>query len=124
MAYTRESCPTCCLFPLEASVIVALTNLNESLPISPGAIASRPLIDLAGNLKLVLFAMDAGQEISAHSTPFPATVLCISGKLEVMVDGAWTTVGAGERHDLPKGLPHGVKAAEASHWMLTMLRGN
>lgn len=104
-------------------MIVALTNLNEALPVSSGAIASRPLIDLPGDLKLVLFAMDAGQEISAHSTPFPASVLCIHGKLEVMVDGAWTTVAPGERHELPRGLPHGVKAAEPSHWMLTMLRG-
>lgn len=102
---------------------IALTNLNETLPVSAGAIASRPLIDLPGDLKLVLFAMDAGQEISAHSAPFPATVLCVSGKLEVMVEGVWSTLNAGERQDLPKGLPHGVKAAEASHWLLTMLRG-
>jgi quercetin dioxygenase-like cupin family protein len=102
---------------------IALTNLNETLPVSAGAIASRPLIDLPGDLKLVLFAMDAGQEISAHSAPFPATVLCISGKLEVMVEDVWTTLNPGERQDLPKGLPHGVKAAEPSHWLLTMLRG-
>jgi quercetin dioxygenase-like cupin family protein len=104
-------------------MITALTNLQDELPISPGAIASRPLIDLPGDLKLVLFAMDAGQEISAHSAPFPATVLCISGKLEVMVDGAWTTLAKGERQDLPKGRPHGVKVTEAAHWLLTMLRG-
>ncbi len=101
----------------------AITDLAATLPISAGAIASRPLIDLPGNLKLVLFAMDAGQEISAHSTPFPAQVLCISGGLEVMVDGTWTTVAPGGRHELPKGLPHGVKAAAPSHWLLTMLRG-
>lgn len=100
-----------------------ITNLVETLPVSAGAIASRPLIDLPGDLKLVLFAMDTAQEISAHSTPFPATVLCISGELDVMVDGAWTRLTAGERKDLPKGLPHGVKAASASHWMLTMQRG-
>lgn len=101
----------------------AITDLNEVLPVSPGAIASRPLIDLPEDLKLVLFAMDVGQEISAHSAPFPATVLCISGKLEVMVEGVWATLGPGERQDLPKGRPHGVKALEPSHWMLTMLRG-
>lgn len=101
----------------------AITHLAETLPISPGAIASRPLIDLPGDLKLVLFAMDTDQEISAHSTPFPAQVLCIAGELDVMVDGEWSRVKAGERKDLPKGLPHGVKAASAAHWMLTMQRG-
>lgn len=101
----------------------AITDLNEVLPVSKGAIASRPLIDLPEDLKLVLFSMDAGQELSAHSAPFPATVLCIQGRLEVMVEGAWSTLGPGERQDLPKGRPHGVKALEPSHWMLTMLRG-
>jgi quercetin dioxygenase-like cupin family protein len=104
-------------------MITALSNLNEALPISAGAIASRPLMDLPGDLKLVLFAMDGGQEISAHSAPFPATVLCISGRLEVMVDGTWSKLAPGEHQDLPKGRPHGVKAAEPSHWLLTMLRG-
>lgn len=101
----------------------AITNFAEALPISQGATASKPLVDLPGDLKLVLFAMDKGQEISAHSAPFPATVLCVSGALEVMVAGEWTRLNPGERKDLPKGVPHGVKAAEASHWMLTMLRG-
>lgn len=104
-------------------MITALTNLSEALPISTGATASKPLIDLPGDLKLVLFAMDQGQEISAHSAPFPASVLCVAGCLEVMVDGDWTTLQAGDRHDLPKGRPHGVKAAAPSHWLLTMQRG-
>jgi len=101
----------------------AIVSLHDTLPISAGATASRPILDLPGDLKLVLFAMDAGQEISAHSAPFPASVLCIQGGLEVMVDGTWSTVGAGDRIDLPKGLPHGVRAAAPSHWLLTMQRG-
>lgn len=100
----------------------AITNLAEALPTSKGAIASRPLIDLPNDLKLVCFAMDAGQEISAHSTPFPASVLCVGGALEVMVDGEWSRLAPGDRKDLPKGLAHGVKAVEPSHWLLTMLR--
>ena len=105
-------------------MITALTNLNEALPISVGATASKPLVDLPGDLKLVLFAMDQGQEISAHSAPFPATVLCVAGRLEVMVAGAWSTLGPGGRMDLPQGVPHGVRALEPSHWLLTMLRGS
>lgn len=101
----------------------AITSLSEALPISGGATASRAILDLPGDLKLVLFAMDAGQEISAHSAPFPAAVLCIAGELDVMVDGAWTRLPAGARHDLPKGRPHGVKAVQPSHWLLTMQRG-
>jgi quercetin dioxygenase-like cupin family protein len=105
-------------------VFAPITQLSEALPLGAGAIASKPLVDLPGDLKLVLFAMDEGQEISAHSAPFPATVLCVAGRLEVMVAGAWSTLGPGGRMDLPQGVPHGVRALEPSHWLLTMLRGS
>ncbi len=100
----------------------SITNLSETLPISSGATASKPIMDLPGSAKLVLFAMDQGQEISAHSAPFPARVTCLTGKLDVMVDGAWTTANPKESVDLPQGIPHGVKAMEPSHWLLVMLR--
>lgn len=101
----------------------AITNLSDALPLSKDAIASRPLIDLPESTKLVLFAMDQGQEISAHTTPFPARVTCLEGRLEVMVDGVWSPIASKESMDLPKGLPHGVRATEPTHWMLLMLRG-
>jgi quercetin dioxygenase-like cupin family protein len=101
----------------------AITNLQETLPVSPGAIASRPLLDLPGSTKLVLFAMDAGQEISAHTTPFPAQVLLLEGSISVMVDGVWTTLEPGDQKSLPRGLAHGVRAETPTHWLLTMRRG-
>ncbi len=101
----------------------AISNLQETLPVSPGAIASRPLLDLPGNTKLVLFAMDTGQEISAHTTPFPAQVLLLEGSISVMVDGAWTDLEPGDQKTLPKGLAHGVRASAPAHWLLTMRRG-
>lgn len=99
-----------------------ITDLNAALPVARDAIASRPLLDLPGSTKLVLFAMDAGQELSAHSAPFPAQILVLEGRLEVMVDGVPSELGTGERHELPRGLPHGVRALEPTHWLLTMLR--
>ncbi len=101
----------------------AITNLQETLPVSPGAIASRPLLDLPGSTKLVLFAMDAGQELSAHTTPFPAQVLLLEGALSVMVDGTWTDLEPGDQKTLPKGLAHGVRASTPAHWLLIMRRG-
>ncbi|MBP1627329.1 MAG: cupin domain protein [Holophagaceae bacterium] len=100
-----------------------ITNLEQEMPISRDATTSRPLMDLPGSTKLVLFAMDQGQEISAHSAPFPAHVLLLSGSIEVMVDGVFQVLSPGAQCPLPKGLPHGVKALAPSHWLLTMLRG-
>jgi len=102
--------------------MTAITNLSEALHISKDSIASRPLIDLPGSTKLVLFAMDKDQEISAHSAPFPARVICLEGKLEVVVDGTWKTLSGKESIDLPAKIPHGIKALSPSHWLLLMLR--
>lgn len=104
-------------------MIEPITSLQDTLPVSPGAIASRPLLDLPGSTKLVLFSMDTGQEISAHTTPFPAQVLLLEGSIRVMVDGTWTLLEPGDQKSLPRGLAHGVRAEAPSHWLLTMRRG-
>ena len=100
-----------------------ITDLNAALPVARDAIASRPLLDLPGSTKLVLFALDRGQEISAHTTPFPAQVLLLEGAIDVMVDGAWRALEPGGQAELPLGHPHGIRAGEPSHFLLTMLRG-
>jgi quercetin dioxygenase-like cupin family protein len=98
-------------------------DLQAALPIPPEGIASRPLLDIKGGVKVVLFALDRGQEISPHQTPFPAEVVVVSGRMAISVgDGSWE-VGANERIDLPVGLAHGLVAVEPSHFVLTMLRG-
>jgi len=103
--------------------MATITNLALEMPISQDATTSRPLMDLPGSTKLVLFAMDQGQEISAHSAPFPAQVLLLAGSLEVTVAGERRELQPGAQCPLPKGVPHGVRALAPSHWLLTMLRG-
>lgn len=98
-------------------------DLATALPVPEAGIASSPLLDLPGGTKLVLFALDAGQEISPHATPFPAQVLVLDGKLEVMVGADWETLEANDGLDLPPGIPHAVRALAAGHFLLTMLRG-
>ncbi|MFA5073548.1 MAG: cupin domain-containing protein [Nitrospirota bacterium] len=99
-----------------------ITNLKDEMPVTRGAIASRPLLDIPGSMKLVLFAMDEGQEISAHTTLFPAQVHLLDGAISVMVDNAWTDLAPGDQKSLPKGVPHGVRAIVPSHWLLVMRR--
>ena len=100
-----------------------IRDLAHFLPVPRAGIASSPLLDLPGDTKLVLFAMDAGQEISPHATPFPADVLLLDGALEVMVGDSWAALRPRDRRELPAGLPHALKAHKASHFLLTMLRG-
>ena len=100
-----------------------IRDLATVLPVPEAGIASSPLLDLPGSTKLVLFAVDAGQEISPHATPFPAQVLVLDGRLEVMVGSDWETLEAHDGLDLPPGIPHAVRALSPGHFLLTMLRG-
>ena len=98
------------LFPLDGLVT----------PTAQG-IASRVLArTAAGNI--TLFAFDAGEELSEHTSPFDALVLTLSGALVL-------TIGGREIHTTPQSLvlmpanvPHAVHAAEASRMLLMMLR--
>lgn len=96
-------------------------RLLDAAPIVPGANVSRPIHE-ANGCKIVLFAMDAGQAISAHTVRFPALVQVLDGVLQVVVGEVSHTVAAGEVIVLPAGQPHGVRAEQPARWLLTMMR--
>lgn len=100
---------------------IAPLRLLDAAPIVPGANVSRPIHE-ANGCKVVLFAMDAGQAISAHTVRFPALVQVLDGLLSVTVGETAHEVGPGSMILLPAGQPHGVKALQPARWLLTMMR--
>lgn len=96
-------------------------SLLDAAPIVPGANVSRPLAEAHG-CKVVLFAMDAGQAISAHTVQFPALIQVLDGGLVVTIGAHTCHVAAGQVIPLPAGQPHGVRADQPSRWILTMMR--
>lgn len=97
--------------------------LLAAAPIVPGANVSRPIHE-ANGCKVVLFAMDAGQAISAHTVRFPALVQVLEGELAVTVGETVHQVVGGQIQLLPDGLPHGVRAVLPTRWLLTMMRAS
>lgn len=94
----------------------------ESL-VTPTAhgIASRVLArTAAGNL--TLFAFDAGEELSEHTTPFDALVLTLSGVLTLTIGGRAVETAPQTIVRMPANIPHAVRATEASRMLLIMLR--
>src|SRR4029450_4648334 len=84
-------------------------------------IASRVLArTAAGNL--TLFAFDAGEELSEHTTPFDALVLTLSGSLVLTIGGKEVPTAPQTLLRMPANVPHPVQAAEASRMLLIMLR--
>ena len=88
---------------------------------TPQGIASRILAKAAGG-SVTLFAFDAGQGLSEHTSPFDALVLVQAGTLSVTVGGTPVVATPGTVVRLPANVAHGVDAQEPSRMLLVMLR--
>jgi len=101
-----------------AAVAVDLAGLVEY---AKGATVSRTIADNdAGTL--TLFAFDAGQGLSEHSTPFDAVVQILDGEAELTIGGKLIRAAAGSLVMMPANVPHAVKAVTRFKMFLVMLR--
>jgi len=71
---------------------------------------------------VTLFAFDAGQGLTEHTSPFEALVLTLDGRLTLTVGGSPVTAGPGTIVRLPASVPHAVEAPETARMLLIMLR--
>ena len=102
---------------LEFAVALPLAAQVEC---QPGQIASKTLIQNA-SVGITLFAFDANEEISAHTSTGDAMVLVLEGSAQVTISGQSHTVQAGEVIIMPAGQPHSVRAQERFKMLLTVV---
>lgn len=84
-------------------------------------IASRVLARNGGG-NVTLFAFDAGEGLSEHTTPFDALVIVLDGSLKLTIGGAPVEARAGTIVRMPASVPHAVDAPAAARMLLIMLR--
>ena len=84
-------------------------------------VASRVLAKTGGG-NVTLFAFDAGEGLSEHTTPFDALVLVVEGSLTLTIGGTPIEAVPGTIVRMPAGVPHAVDAIAASKMLLVMLR--
>jgi quercetin dioxygenase-like cupin family protein len=95
--------------------IVDLVNYQD------GSVVSRVVLKREkGNI--TIFAFDAGQRLSEHTSPFDALVQAIEGEAEITVASKPIALTAGEIVLLPAEKPHAVKAITRFKMVLTMIR--
>jgi quercetin dioxygenase-like cupin family protein len=99
-----------------------ITDLTEVLPMPKAERAMLTLLDLKGDTKLVLAALPAGAQVPAHQVPYPASVVLLSGSIEVLLGEAWKRVDPGETAAVPANLLHAVRATESSYFLAIHLR--
>ncbi|MDD2365726.1 MAG: cupin domain-containing protein [Desulfuromonadaceae bacterium] len=98
----------------------ALT-LSELVSYQDGSVVSKTLIDKKIGT-LTMFSFGAGQGLSEHTAPFDAVVQVVDGEAEVVINGEYQTVSAGQMIIMPANIVHELKAVKPFKMLLTMIR--
>ena len=85
------------------------------------AVVSRTIIKKRTGT-VTLFAFDAGQGLSEHTTPFDALVYVLDGEAEVTISGKKYHLGEGEMIVMPANIPHALKALKRFKMLLVMVK--
>lgn len=73
-------------------------------------------------LRIVLFGFAAGQELSAHTAPYPATLAFLKGEASVRLGSDEREASEGTFVYMPPYLEHGIKAKTDVVMLLTMIK--
>lgn len=101
--------------PAEAANIAALVDYQS------GSIVSREILK-KNTGKVTLFAFDAEEGLSEHTSPFDALAHIVEGEVEITIDGKPHRVTEGELILMPANHPHALKALKRFKMILTMIR--
>ena len=95
--------------------------LADLVQVPEHGIASRVLAKTSGG-NVTLFAFDAGQGLTEHSSPFDALVMVLEGALVLTIGGKPVRATPGTIVRMPATIPHAVEAVERAKMLLVMLR--
>lgn len=101
---------------------IFIPDLGERVPSIPeGSILSQTLMN-DSRTKAVLFAFAPGQELSAHTSSWPAFVHVVSGEGELTLGEDSFTIRSGSWSYMPAGLVHSIKAEANLTLLLHMVK--
>ena len=89
--------------------------------IHPNTIISRTIFD-NDSVKVVLFAFDAGQELSEHTASIPAVIHILTGEVELSIQQETYNAAAGSWVYLMANTSHSIYAKSATRMLLYLLK--
>jgi quercetin dioxygenase-like cupin family protein len=101
--------------------IAAAVALTELVDYAEGRVVSRTLAREPA-VGVTLFAFDAGEGLSTHSSPGDALLTVLDGDVEVTIDDAVHSVVTGESIVMPANVPHAVHADERCKLLLIVVK--
>ena len=96
-------------------------DLLSLVRIEPDATVTKALYDSPA-VRLVLFAMDAGQQLTDHSASKPAFVQVLAGEVAFTLEGETHTLGPGGWVAMQPGAVHAVQARQPTQFLLTLVK--
>jgi len=99
-----------------------IANLRAEVTIPENGILSRTLYN-DERVKILVFGFAAGQELSAHTAPMPATIQILEGEASLTLGSDQMEVSAGALAHMAPGLRHGIVAKTPVVMLLTLLKG-
>lgn len=98
-------------------------DLKKEIAYADGSVVSKTLLSKeVGNL--TLFAFDAGQGLSEHTSPFDAVVYILDGTAEITIGGEKNSVREGQMLIMPAQVPHALHGPDRFMMLLIMIRGS
>ena len=99
-------------------------DLAAELPeIPPDSILSRTLL-AEGGTKVIVFGFAPGQELSEHTSAYPAVLQLLAGRATLTLGGESIEAEAGAWAHMPARLPHSVLAHTPVSLLLILLPGD
>jgi len=102
---------------------VYVRDLCEQARVPENGILSQTLQN-DDRTKVILFAFAAGQELSAHTAPFPATLTFLKGDALLNLGGEEQQATSGTFVYMRPNLEHGIKARNEVVMLLTMIKNS
>ncbi len=96
-------------------------DLADAVDYGEGSVVSKTMVDKKTGT-LTLFAFDAGQNLSEHTSPYDATVIILEGEAILTIGGRDITAAAGQMVIMPADVPHGLRAEKRFKMLLIMMR--
>lgn len=98
-----------------------LDNLLDEVEIPENGTLSRVVFNAEG-LRVVLFAFDAGEQLTDHAATVPAVVQVIKGRIEITLGDETREIAPGSWVHMEPHLIHALVALEPSVVILTLQR--
>jgi quercetin dioxygenase-like cupin family protein len=100
---------------------IYIANFAGHAPLPENGILSRT-VQNDGRSKVIQFCFAPGQELSAHTAPFPATIYIVQGEGELQLGADRMAVQTGSFAYMPARLEHALRAHTEVVMLLTLLK--